>query len=464
MEASEAATYAASLQLARDEQYFYTRWMHYRTTGRIWQRAQHHPEVCQALDDVMAGVCPRVIFNMPPRYSKTNLVQKFVSRALGKFPDSQFIYTSYSAELAEGNSWETRNLIEHPAYTELYPDVKLRADSKARHLWHTTRGGQVYAAGAGGTITGKGAGLKREGFGGAVIIDDPHKPDEALSDVMRAAVIRWYQNTIVNRCNSAHTPIIVIMQRLHEEDLSGWLLKGGSGEEWRHICLPALQEDGSALWPEMHSAETLLQMQDAMPYVFAGQYQQRPAPAEGGFFKPMRMPIVTAIPFGTKFVRGWDFAASETLGSAFTAGSKLGKMPDGRYIIVDVRRFRGMPDDVASGLVNTAQSDGKSCDVDIPQDPGQAGKAQVAHFTRLLDGFPVYSSPESGDKVQRAQPFASQVNVGSVLMLKGEWNDALVQEMAVFPNGKYKDQVDSLSRAYTRLSNGGQWVLGTLPR
>src|SRR5690606_8763121 len=106
------------------------------------------------------------------------------------------------------------------------------------------------------------------GFGGAIVIDDPHKPDEATSEVMRENVIEWFQNTLESRKNSKDTPIILIMQRLHENDLAGWLLAGGNGEQWEHVCLPAIQEDGTALWPEKHSLEDLRRMEGASPYVF----------------------------------------------------------------------------------------------------------------------------------------------------------------------------------------------------
>ena len=129
-----------------------------------------------------------------------------------------------------------------------FPDVQLA--SQAQGHWKTTAGGVVYATGTGGTITGFGAGKHRDGFGGALILDDLHKADEARSDTVRNGVIDWFQNTLESRKNSPHTPIIVIMQRLHEEDIAGWLLNGGNGEEWEHLCLSAITEDGKALWPE----------------------------------------------------------------------------------------------------------------------------------------------------------------------------------------------------------------------
>lgn len=451
-----AAERLAAIGFSREDLYDYTRWMFLQRKGFAWQKAEHHKLVCDALMRVYSGECKRLIINIPPRYSKTELVNNFVSWTTGKAPDSEFILTSYSSQLASNNSWQIRETVLHPAYREIFPAVTLRSDSAAKHEWRTSQGGIVYAAGAGGTITGYGAGKHRSGFGGAIIIDDPHKADEARSDVIRQGVIEWFQNTLESRKNNPEdTPIILIMQRLHEKDLAGWLIEGGNGEEWEVVSLPALREDGTALWPEKHTVDRLRMMQQAAPYTFAGQYQQRPSPPEGNIFKPDRIEVVDAIPEGTRFVRGWDFAASiEEIGKDpdYTVGGKLGVTPSGRWIIADVVRLRGGPETVEAALINTAKRDGSGVRVRIPQDPGQAGKSQAANFTKLLAGFGVTAKPVSGDKITRAEPFAAQVNVGNVMMLRAEWNDPLIAEMRVFPNGAHDDQVDALSDAFDELN------------
>jgi predicted phage terminase large subunit-like protein len=402
---------------------------------------------------VFHGEIKRLIINIAPRYSKTEIaVINFIAWTLGHFPDAEFIHTSYSGRLASNNSWQARDMVAHPAYQEIFPDVKLRTDSQARDEWRTTKDGICYAVGAGGTITGYGAGKLREGFGGAIIIDDPHKADEARSDVMRQNVIDWFLNTLESRKNSPHTPIILIMQRLHEKDLSGFLLNGGNGEKWTHVCLETLLPDGSALWPEKHTAETLISMQQASPYTFHGQYQQRPSPPEGNIFRPDKIDTLPAIPAGTKFVRAWDFGATKG-GGDYTVGAKIGKMPDGRYLIADIERFQGAPHEVEAALKNAAGRDGTACKIRIPQDPGQAGKAQVANLTKMLYGYTVHALPISGDKVTRAEPFAAQVNVGNVSMIKNDsWNDALISEMRLFPNGAHDDQIDALSDAFSEFN------------
>lgn len=436
--------------LASRDFYFFSRWMFLCRRGYKWQKADHHQLVCDALMRVFRGESKRLIINIPPRYSKTELaVVNFIAWSLGRAPDAEFIYTSYSARLAANYSWQARELVSHPAYRDIF-DVELRHDSKAKDEWRTTAGGIVYAAGSGGTITGYGAGKHRNGFGGAIIIDDPHKADEARSEVMRENVIEWFRNTLESRKNSPETPIVLIMQRLHESDLTGWLLDGGNGEHWDHVCLPAIREDGTALWPEKHTIEDLRRMEGASPYVFAGQYQQRPAPAEGGLFKPDQIQIIDALPADyIDWVRGWDLAS--TTDGDWTAGVKVGRMRDGRIIIGDAVRLRAGPDERDAAMVNTAKADTAKVKISIPQDPGQAGKTQVLYLTRALAGFRVTSSPESGDKVTRAEPVAAQINVGNVLMLRGEWNRPLIDELRMFPNGNNDDQVDGLSRAFSHL-------------
>jgi predicted phage terminase large subunit-like protein len=442
---------------ARDDLYRFALWMFRKRKGYGWQEARHHRLICDALMRVYRGECRRLVINLPPRYSKTELaVVAFIAWCLGHVPDAEFIHASYSTPLAANNSANVRELVQHPEFGAIFP--RCLTSSQARAHWTTTAGGVMYATGAQGTITGFGAGKHREGFGGAIIIDDPHKADEAASDVIRQGVIDWFQNTVESRKNSPDTPIIVIMQRLHQKDLAGWLLgekpgvePGGNGEVWEHLCLSAWNDDGTPLWPEKHSADELLRMEKAAPYVFAGQYRQRPAPPSGGLIKPDLMPIVDAIPAGVlEWCRGWDLGATVT--GDFTAGARIGRMADGRYIITDVRRERFETAERDALIRNTAERDGRgTVKQSLPQDPGQAGKSQVLSMARMLAGHTLHFSPETGDKVTRADPMASQINVGNVLMLRGPWNDAFVEECRLFPNGAFDDQVDAASRAFAGL-------------
>ena len=157
-----AAVYAASADL-----YTFTRWMFYQRRGYAWQRAAHHPIICDALMRVFRGECKRLIINIPPRYSKTEIaVVNFMAWALGQVPDAEFIHTSYSGKLATGNAWQTRELVQSAAYREIFPETELRQDSAAKDEWRNTKGGCVYEVGEGGKINGYGAGKQRAGFGG----------------------------------------------------------------------------------------------------------------------------------------------------------------------------------------------------------------------------------------------------------------------------------------------------------
>ena len=453
-------TRLAAVTLAYHDLYTYSKFMFVERKGYKWLQAQHHKIICDALMRVFNGDCKRLIINVPPRYSKTELMINFIGWALGRVPDSEFILTSYSSTLSANNAWQAREMVQHESYKEVFAGVELRTDSKAKAEWKTTAGGVVYAAGAGGTITGYGAGKQREGFGGAILIDDPHKPDEASSDVMRQNVIDWFQNTLESRKNDPkNTPIILIMQRLHEDDLSGFLINGGNGEKWEHISLPAICESGedlvgrnigTSLWDAKHTIEMLREMEGANPYNFAGQYQQRPSPASGGLFKPDQLKVIEAIPAETiNWVRGWDLAS--TMDGDFTVGVKLGRLANNSFIIADVMRLRAGVDERDNALLNTAAMDGRGVKQSIPQDPGQAGKSQVLYLTRSLAGYHVLTSPESGDKVTRAEPVAAQINVGNISIVRGAWNKAFIDELRTFPNGSFDDQVDGLSRAFMEL-------------
>ena len=438
---------------AQEDLYFFSRYMFKERRKYKWLHNWHHRVVCDALMRVFRGETKRLIINIPPRYSKTELaVINFMAWCFGKVPDSEFIHVSYSATLAANNAFQTRNLVQEDAYKKVFPDFRLRDDSKAKDDWRTAKGGVCYSQGTGGTITGFGAGKFRDTFGGAIIIDDPHKASEARSDTVRKGVIEWFQNTLESRTNSPDTPIIVIMQRLHEEDLAGWLLDGGNGEEWEHLELSAIQPDGSALWPAKHSIAVLNRMELAAPYVFSGQYRQRPSPPAGGFFKPDNIEIVDALPSEIiKEVRAWDLASSENEGD-YTAGVREAKSRDGYIYIVDVERAQLGPDGVEKRITQTAELDGKSVAIRLPQDPGQAGKSQAKNFITKLSGFNVKAETVSGDKITRAQPFAAQVNVGNVKMLRGDWNKAFIEELRNFPNGKHDDQVDAGSDAFNELN------------
>lgn len=466
MQSSDSARQIAVEVEAREDLYFFSRYMFKQRRGFRWRHNWHHEAICNALMRVYRGETKRLIINVPPRYSKTELaVVNFIAWCIGNAPDCEFIHTSYSGGLAVGNASNAKQVVEDVHYRALFPEVQLRRDSKAKGDWKTTAGGVIYAQGAKGTITGFGAGKQRPGFGGAILIDDPHKPDEANSPVIREGVIEWFKNTLESRVNDpGNTPIILIMQRLHERDLAGWLLDGGNGEKWESLCFPAISNDGEALWPAMHTIEMLRRMETVKPFEFAGQYQQRPAPRGGAMFHREWFEIVDAVPAGLTFVRDWDLAgtiAKTGTDPDWTAGVKMGRNTQGFNYLTDIRRMRGSPNEIERLIYNTAQEDGKLCTVSIKQDPGQAGKAQAEALTRMLSGFTVKCSTETGSKETRAAPYASQCEAGNVKLLRGAWNGPYLDEMEFFPFGRFDDQVDASASAFNVLaanSGAARWL------
>ncbi len=258
-------------------------------TGRLFKlstpfgRESHYLQVFRALVRVLNGETNRLIINIPPRYGKTEMLIHFISWALANYPDSNFIYVSYSHSLAKKQTQTIKEIITLPHYRKIL-GVNLKADSTAKDNFETTAGGSVYAVGSGGTITGRGAGIKGTNrFGGIICLDDMIKPDEATSDTIRENINNWYYNTLQSRLNSPETPIVFIGQRLHEDDLAANLIRTG---DWETLIIPALDENKHALHTEMHTSLQLLKMQKESPYEFASQYQQNPQPSGGGIFKP----------------------------------------------------------------------------------------------------------------------------------------------------------------------------------
>lgn len=329
----------AARDLAKEDPLFFARYMFKERRGYKWMMARHHWLIRDALMKVFRGETTRLIINIPPRYSKTELVVvNWAAWCFGHVPDSEFIHTSYSGTLASNNSYQCRELVMFDEYQAMFPDTEIRGDSNARNEWRTTAGGVFYATGSLGTITGYGAGKHREGFGGAIIIDDPHKADEAKSDTMRRNVIDWFGTTLESRKNSVKTPIIVIMQRLHQEDLSGWLLNGGNGEHWEHLCLPAIQDDGTALWPEKHDLATLQQMERSNPYVFAGQYQQRPFAKGGNIVKGQWFQLYDQPPIIKQRMMFADTAQKTSERNDYSVIEEWGLGADGKLYLLDMIR------------------------------------------------------------------------------------------------------------------------------
>ena len=275
----------------------YTRYFFKKQHQRKFVIGEHHIEICRALDKIVRGEIKKLIINIAPRYGKTELaVKSFMGYGLAINPSSRFIHLSYSDDLALDNSEAVKDMVNLPEHQQLFPNLKIKPRSDSKKKWYTTEGGGVYATSAAGQVTGFGAGrvddeedfefikAGNSDFAGALVIDDPIKPEDADSDIIRNRVNQRWDSTIKNRVNSRNTPIIVIMQRLHEEDLCGYLMSQSPGE-WTVLSFPCLREDRTALWPFKHTVEELEKLEKENEVVFGRQYQQNPKPLEGILFK-----------------------------------------------------------------------------------------------------------------------------------------------------------------------------------
>ncbi len=434
-------------QKCEDSLLFFTRYIFKENTGNKFQVAKFHETLADTLHKVHKGEIKRLIINIPPRYGKTELaVKMYIAWSLAKNPAAKFIHLSYSDSLALDNSSMTKEYINSDAFTRLW-DIKLKKDSQSQKKWYTTDGGGVYATSSGGAITGFGA-----GSGGAIIIDDPLKPDDALSDVRRSFINNRYNTTIRSRVNDRDVPIIVIMQRLHEEDLSGYLLDGGSGEQWHHLKLSALDDDNKALWPEKHSFDELEAIRQADRYTFSGQYLQLPAPPEGGEWRKDWFNIVNRaeLPNDIVYEMYIDGAYTKDTRNDPTGIQISGKSGDNLYIFKSIDKYLEMPE-----LKNFITSFVQSCGVPVSQilvEPKASGKSLVQllrretryNISELTTNFVRYS------KIERARASSPFIEGGRVYLVKDNWNEAFLQQVSTFPNAKHDEHIDCTSYAIER--------------
>lgn len=421
--------------------------------------AAHHRFFIQKLQDVADGKIPRLMLNLPPGSAKSTYASVlFPPWVMSRRAGFDLIGASNTSTLAENFSRRAMGVARDNAETLQYRLIRESAEQ-----WETDHRGRYRATGIGGSI----AGTRADG----ALIDDPTRSRaDAESETVRESQWAWFTGDLRTRLKP-DAWIIVIMTRWHMDDLGGRLIDRQPGL-WEVISIPAQADSeddplgrdiGEWLWSddqygyggELAKVKREYEAAGAMRD-WAALYQQKPVMADGAIFKTGMIQIVDAIPAGTTFARAWDLAATAQTGTRdpdWTAGVKIGRCLDGRIIVADVKRERHGPDGVEALIYNTATQDGKAIRIGLPQDPGQAGKQQVLHLTRKLSGWRVDSSPESGDKATRAAPFASQVNVGNVLLLRGDWNAAYLDELASFPGGMKDDQVDASSRGFAMVSS-----------
>ena len=427
----------------------FTQTMFRARKGAEIKRNWHQDVICNALERVVIGDCKRLIINVPPRSGKTELaVINFMAWSMGNFPDSEFIHASYSKRLASANTYATRAIMLHEKYQEIFSHTALAGDSKAKDEFRTQQGGIVYATGAEGTITGYGGGKMRDTFGGAIIIDDPHKAGEANSALMRQNVIDWFQQTMESRKNSPDTPIIVIMQRLHESDLSGFLLGGGNGEKWEHISIPALDEDDQSFWPDQFRTDDLHRQRASSSYMFAGQMMQQPAPIGGGIFKDEWWRYYSSLP-EVEYLNVYADTAQKTGQendySVFQLWAKCG----GEIYLVDMIRGKWEAPQLLAQAKSFWDKHRQTYGAKLRHMKVEDKSSGTGLIQQLKQsGVPVNGIQRNRDKVSRAYDTAPLVESGRVYLPNGHTHlGDMLHELSVFPAGAHDDTIDPLMDA-----------------
>lgn len=382
-------------------------------------------------------------------------------------PWTQFISASYSEALSIRDNRHCRTLMLSGWYQQHWGDrFQLLAEQNQKIRYDNTKMGWRFATSVGGVATGE--------RGDRFIIDDPHNVKEAESALKRDSALQWFSEVVSTRFNDEQSAMVVIMQRVHEKDVSGMILAKELGFD--HLCLPMEYEhnhptpstttlgfkdprtkEGELLCPARFSAEGVKALKKDLRawggvYAEAGQLQQRPTPRGGGMFHKADFQMPESGPGQmVHTARGWDLAASKSSRASYTVGCKLGLDAEGRIWILDVVRAQATPFEVEQMMRAAAKKDSPDTVQDLPQDPGQAGKAQKAALARVLQGHMVRFSPETGSKETRAQALAAQAEAGNLFVVDAPWTEDLIDEFATFLRGAHDDQVDAASRAYARL-------------
>ena len=412
----------------------------------------------EALHKITTGEIKQLMICEPPRHGMSEMVTvRYPVWRMERDPAFRVILGAYNQTMANRFSRLARRIARER--------LDLSEERTATDDWETVQGGGVRAAGVGGGITGRGGDL--------IVIDDPVKSrEEANSLDYRDRVWDWWTDDIYTRLEPGGA-VILIMTRWHKDDLAGRILAGPDGASWVQLILPAEAEEndplgrqvGAPLCPERYDKPELEQIHQVLgSWSYAALYQQRPQPAEGGLAKRVWFDkIVDRAPAGGWRYRAWDLAATEkklvSNDPDYTVGTLMVRA-NGHYYVEDVVRARVGPGAVEALILQTAKLDGRGVPIHLAQDPGQAGKAQVAALARMLAGWIVRSDRVTGDKVTNAMPFLAQAEHGNVSLVRGEWNRAWLDEMCVFPVGKHEDQVDATADAFNALSQ----VRPPLPR
>lgn len=407
---------------------------------------EHIRIICETIEDFLASDTKGLMISMPPRHMKSTIgTECLPAWWLSNHRQGEVIIASYNQSQARKMSRACRQRFDTETHRAIFGQVRFSVDAVDEVQIEGKLNGRpsLIAAGVGSGLTGSGGDL--------IIIDDPVKDmEEAESVTIRDKVYDWYTSVASTRL-SPGGHIILIMTRWHHDDLAGRILNDDR-DSWRVLNLPAIGDDGEALWPERFPVSDLMAKRRAMgSRVFEALYQGRPTPLEGGMFRREWVRYDQPLPPSAARVRYWDKAATRGDGD-WTVGCLMA-CEDGRYCIEDIVRLQGSPYEVQQAIRATAERDGREVRVRMEQEPGSSGVDVIDYYSRqVLQGYDFRPDRVTGDKASRAGPMAAAMECGNLWMVRASWNRELVDELCEFPLGAHDDQVDACSGAFRELS------------
>ncbi len=440
-----------------------------KTTGGMWVPARHLTYISSIVASAISKGGARLTISIPPRHGKSEFCSVHTPIwVMENFPRQHIILASYGADLSTDFSRRVRDTFLDP---DLENVLQTRLDQNSRQTgrFHTEQNGAMFAMGLSGAITGRGANL--------LLVDDYLKnADESLSASQRDKVFETFRSTVFTRLEPGAS-VIIVATRWHPEDLIG-KIHAEWPNRWQHIELPALareddplgREVGEPLWPQRFSRDNLLEIKDTLgTYWWEALYQQRPMASMSSVNLAEQLKVIDygELPSFNHllFLRAWDLAASESKGD-WSVGFLLAAHKDtGHFFIVDITRFRKSPAGTKEMIKTVAERDGKGVPIEIEQEPGSSGKSYIEHLKgEVLQGHSVRGERPTGPLEVRASPLLAAIEAGRCSMVRADWNDEFLAELAAFPNGDHDDQIAAGAIAFRRLDKnrfgGAVWGRG----
>ena len=421
---------------------------------------RHHKIMAKAFERVANGECKRLIINMPPRHTKSEFASYLLPAwFLGKYPNKKIIQSSNTGELAVGFGRKVRNLVDSEVYKSIFPNLQLQQDSKAAGRWNTSKGGDYFAIGVGGTVTGKGANL--------LIIDDPHSEQEAALAASNPDVFdkvtEWYTSGPRQRLQPGGA-IVIVMTRWAQRDLTGQVLKAAAargGEQWEVIEFPAIMPSGKPLWPEFWDLSELEALRQELPNAkWQAQYQQNPVGNESAIVKRdwWKWWETDTPPKCDYILQAWDTAFEKTQRADFSAGTTWGVFindeDNSTPNIILLNTYKKRVEWVE--LKRDVFKEYEDWEPDSILIEKKATGAPLIYELRAM-GIPVqeYVPSRGQDKIARLNSVSDIIASGKVWLPRTQWAEELVDEVGSFPSGEHDDLVDSMTLALMRFRQGG---------